>query len=325
MTAPLALAVVGAGAMARRRLTALMATGRVRLCGVVARRRQRAEALASEFGGAACFDDLDGLAAARPDAVLLEVPHDVQDGLAAAVVARGWHLLVGGPLATSLAAGTALTEAAAGRVVVEAGFEARYRPVWENARALLADGTLGTLVAVQATALWAGDPDSWYYDEQASGGMPLTHMTYCFVNPLRWLLGEPSQVAAMSNSLIHHGGRFVRDETCAALLRFPGDVVASLTAGYVKSAEDGSWRVTLIGHRATLDVEPTEMGAGRLRLRHGDSVAETVFPPDCDGFRAQAEAFLDAIAGSGSVRNPPAECLGDLRVVEAIRGAVVSR
>ncbi len=29
--------------------------------------------------------------------------------------------------------------------------------------------------------------------------MPLTHMTYCFINPVRWLAGDPQFVSAFAN------------------------------------------------------------------------------------------------------------------------------
>ncbi|MBV8368256.1 MAG: Gfo/Idh/MocA family oxidoreductase [Candidatus Eremiobacteraeota bacterium] len=306
--------------MAHRRLEALLATGGVTLCGVLAGRPERARALAERFGGAPVFEDVDDMTAARPDAVLVEVPHDVQDAIALAVVGAGAHVLIGGPLATTASAGRALAAAARSRgVVVEAGFEARYKRVWETAKELIAAETLGRLVAADAVALWAADPASWYYDEDASAGMPLTHMTYCFVNPLRWLLGEPDGVMAVANSVVHAGGRFVREETCAALLRFSPGLPVSLVAGYVKSAEHDSWRVTLRGTAATLELLPSETGPGSLRVLRGEAAEARVFAPGEDGFAAQARAFVEAVGGAGACRNTPRDALGDLTVVEAIR------
>ncbi|HXA37972.1 MAG TPA: Gfo/Idh/MocA family oxidoreductase [Phenylobacterium sp.] len=320
------LAVVGAGRMARRRLEALAATGGVAVCGVAARRRSSAEALASDFGGAPAFDDYRELAVTRPQAVLVETPHHVQDEIALWAVDHGWHLLLGGPLALTSGAGRRLARAASRRgVVVEAGFEARYKAVWETARTLIASGRLGRVLAVNAVALWDCDPASWYSNEALSGGMPLSHMTYCFLNPLRWMLGEPVVVAAAANRLVHGGDLHVREETCCALLRFPGDILASLTAGYVRSAEEGTWRVMLFGERASLDIAPGEDGPGRLRLLSGGEAEEFAFPPHEDGFRQQAEAFVEAVRGGRPGRNRPQDCLGDLQAVAAIRRAASSR
>jgi len=133
---PQRLAVIGAGRMAGRRLEALMATGDVVLCGVAARTRVSALALSDRFGGAPAFDDYRALAATDPQVVLIETPHQVQDAAARFAVDRSWHLLLGGPLAMTVQAGRKLARAAARRgLVVEAGFEARYKPVWATARA----------------------------------------------------------------------------------------------------------------------------------------------------------------------------------------------
>ena len=31
--------------------------------------------------------------------------------------------------------------------------------------------------------------------------MPLTHMSYCYLNAVRWILGQPTTVSAMANRL----------------------------------------------------------------------------------------------------------------------------
>ena len=320
MPEPLRLAVIGAGRMARRRLSAMLATRRVMLCGVAARSAESARRMADEFGGAPAFADYPELAATRPRAVLLEVPHNVQDAAALWVVEQGWHLLLGGPLATTSAAAAALEAAADARgVIVEAGFEARYKPVWECARALIEAGRIGRITAGSGVALFPADPASWYYDEDLSGGMPLTHMTYCFLNPLRWLLGEPRVAGALANRLLHTWPRHVREESCVALLDFPDDVPISLTASYVRAATHQSWNLRLFGTRAVLEIEPDEAGPGRLRVLEGEAGEEHVFAASADGFDRQAAAFLDTIAGEDTCRNRPRDCRGDIAAVEAIR------
>jgi predicted dehydrogenase len=317
---PLRLGVIGAGRMARRRLTAMLQTRRVMLCGIAARRAESARRMADEFGGAPAFTDYRELAATRPQAVLLEVPHNVQDAAALWVVEQGWHLLLGGPLATTSAAAATLEAAADARsVIVEAGFEARYKPVWERARALIEAGRIGRITAGSGVALFPADPASWYYDEDLSGGMPLTHMTYCFLNPLRWLLGEPRVVGALANRLLHTSPRHVREESCIALLDFPGDVPISLTGSYVRAATHQSWNVRLFGTRAVLEIEPDEAGPGRLRVLEGDACEEQAFAASADGFDRQAAAFLETIGGADACRNRPRDCRGDISAVETIR------
>lgn len=314
------LAIVGSGFMARRRAGAFLATGRARICGVASRRRERALALAGEVGCEAAFDDYRDLLTARPEAVLVEVPHAVQDEIVAWALDAGLHVLIGGPLSLSLAGGEAILAAARTRsLVVEAGYEARYKAVWLAARDALARGEIGRPICARAIGLWDGKPESWYYDQAASGGMPLTHMTYVFLNPLRWLLGEPSRVSAFANRVLHTAPAHVLEETCAVNLLFPGNVLGSLVAGYVDPGEDDGWSVSLLGTEGVLKIHPTEMDNGWLRLLRGSEASTLDFSTARDAFVVQAEAFLAAVRGEGDQRrNRPEDCLGDLRLAEAI-------
>jgi predicted dehydrogenase len=272
---------------------------------------------------AQAFDDYRQLAGVSPDAILIEVPHNVQDRAAAWVIDQGWHLLLGGPLARNLETARDLARSTARRgLTVEAGFEARYKPVWAMAKSMIASGTLGPLVAGEGTAFFGCDPKSWYYDEELSGGMPLTHMTYCFINPLRWILGEPLAVSAMANQIVNQSAHAVHEETCGALLRFSNRIIVSLTAGYVRSTNCDVWRLRLYGRDGALEILPDESGPGCIRLLRGDGVEEHKFPADEDGFLSQAEAFIAAIRGKARCLNRPMDCIGDLAVVEAIRKSV---
>lgn len=312
------VAIVGAGMMARRRGHALRAAG-ARIVAVASRTGTSAAALAAELGAEASFADYRALAGTRPDAVLVEVPHHVQDAVTRWALSNGCHVLVGGPLAASVRAGQAIARAAReGGRVVEAGFEARYKAAWQAARRIVRGGEIGRMVAVRSVALWEGDPASWYYDQRASGGMPLAHLTYCFVNPVRWILGEPTHVSAFANRVRHAAPGAVREETAVVNLRFGDDVLGSMTAGFVRPADDGaSWTVTFLGTEGILELSPTEMDAGSLRLLRGGEERRMDFGDAPEAFAAQAAAFLAAIRGGDGCRNGPDDALGDLRVAAA--------
>ena len=318
MTAAVRLGVIGAGAMAARRARAFLATGRVTICGIASRSVERARALGEELGCDAVSGDAGQLYAMRPDAVLLEVPHRVQDALAMGALEAGAHVLIGGCLASSAAAGVRIRDLARERKrVVETGYEARYKEVWLEARERIAAGDVGTVVAVRSVALFPAEPASWYYSEAESGGMPLTHMTYAFINPARWLLGEPRAVSAFANRLVETSAGRVAEETCTANLIFPGAVVCNMTAGYV-SPGGTWWSFTVIGSAGVLDVRPSDGGPGEFFLYRGGKTEHRQFSAAPDAFVTQANAFLDAINGGPPCRNPPADSLGDLTVAEAI-------
>ena len=320
------LAVIGAGFMSRRRIRAFLSTGRAELVGVAARRLSSARALGAQFDCAACFEDHHRLRECAPDAVLIEVPHSVQDPLASWAIEQGLPTLIGGPLSRSVLDGERIAQLAeANNVLIELGFEARYKAVWETAREWISAGRIGRPIAIQSIALWDGNPGSWYYDEAASGGMPLTHMSYAFINPLRWLFGDPLRVSAFANRIRHTAAHQVREETCVANILFPQDVVCSMLAGYVKAGRAESWQVSIVGSEGLLELHPTEMDNGSLLLYRGDEVTTRDFADAEDAFVAQADAFLDSIQGNPRCRNRPEDALNDLRVAAAIAASARER
>ena len=118
-------------------------------------------------------------------------------------------------------------------LIVEAGFQRRYDPAWEEIRRLVAGGELGAPVMAVTMALWNPDPDGWYCDQEESGGMPLTHMSYCYLNAVRWILGKPATVSAMANRMRNTAPGRVVEETCGALIGFENGAFASATASYI--------------------------------------------------------------------------------------------
>ncbi|MBN1205667.1 MAG: Gfo/Idh/MocA family oxidoreductase [Myxococcaceae bacterium] len=313
-------AVVGAGRMAHVRTRAMLATGQMHLCGVAARRRDSARRFAEEYGAGLYTEDYRELASWGLQALLVEVSHEIQDEVVRWGLEAGLHVLIGGCLARTESTARWICRAAHERgLVVEAGYEARYKAVWETAKRYVEGGALGRVVAIDSVALWPGDPTSWYYDQEVSGGMPLAHMTYTFVNPVRWLFGEPTHVSAFANRIKHTRGGLVSEETCTANLLFADDVLCNMVAGYVKAGAPSSWRVEIYGTQGSLEVLPTDMDPGRLRLFREEGAQEHGFEGAPNAFEAQAAAFCEAIRGQrGRCLNPPEATLGDVQIAEAI-------
>lgn len=312
------IAIIGAGYMARIRGKALLETGQAEIVGVASRSAETARAFAGEMGSPAWFDDYRRLVEVKPDAVLIEVPHAMQHPITRWALEQNLSVLIGGALAGSAAEGEEIRALADRKgLVVEAGFQARYQDLYETARGMIADRTLGQIVAVRSIALWGGDPASWYYHQQMSGGMPLTHMTYCFINPVRWLLGaDPLCVSAFANRKKHTAPELISEETCIANLLFPDDVLYSITAGFVKAGEMPAWAISIIGTEGTLEMRPADEAPGDMTHFQGDTARQMAFSHT--GFIEQFSTFLTALNGENHCRNTPAMTLPDLRTVEAI-------
>ena len=318
------IAIVGAGNMARARGKAFLDTGRAEICGVAARRAQRAESCAAELGCNVFCDDFRHLEEAGPDAILIEVPHRVQDEVSIWALDAGYDLLVGGCLASSVENGHQIAETAArNNRIVEAGFQRRYDPAWEEIQRLVAGGELGAPVMAVTTALWNPDPDGWYYDQEASGGMPLTHMSYCYLNAVRWILGRPITVSAMANRMRNTAPGRVVEETCGALIGFENGAFASATASYIgpEGMTDPQPRFVCT-EGGILPNANNPPGEDSIAVFHGDRSEVLTFANEPSPFVRQAAAFLDAIEGRRKARNPPEDALFDVEIAAAVSVSV---
>ena len=306
--------------MARTRGRAFLETGRAEICAVAARRARRAESCAAELGCGVYGDDFRRLGEAGPDAILIEVPHRVQDEISLWALEAGHDLLVGGCLASSVENGHQIAEMAARNSrIVEAGFQRRYDLAWEEIQRLVARGELGAPVMAATMALWNPDPDEWYYDQEASGGMPLTHMSYCYLNAVRWILGRPTTVSAMANRLRNTAPGRVVEETCGALIGFENGAFASATASYIgpEGMPDPQPRFVCTegGIQPNAASQP---GRDSITVFHGGRSEVRAFANEPSPFVRQAAAFLDAIEGRHKARNPPEDALLDVEIAAAV-------
>jgi len=310
-------AVVGAGRMARVRGRGLLRTGRVEICGVASRHLETARACAQELGCPNYYDDYRRLEQLAPEALLIEVPHAATCEIALWALERGYHLYIGGPIAASVEEGERLVQVAEEKHrIIEAGYNGRYDRFVQRVRALIKEGALGVPVCAQSLALYDADRQTWYYSEEVSGGMPLTHMSYCYLDTFRWILGEVKCVLAASNRKAQTAAGMVMEETCAATLVFADDTVASLLAGYVspKGYRARNWRIV-----CTEGVVESE---GQLVLHKGNEVDmdfEVALPDD------QSAAFLDAIEGKGGILCPGRDALQNILIAKAISRAAQTR
>ena len=314
------IAVAGAGSMARSRGRAFLDTGRAEICGVASRHLETARRCAAELGCEFCCDDFRRLAETRPDALLIEVPHRPQDEIALWALDAGLDLLIGGNLTSCMENGSQIPDLASrqGRIV-EVGYQRRYDPAWEEIRRLIIGGILGEPVMAVSMALFDADPRSWYYDQETSGGMPLTHLSYCYLNAIRWILGKPSTVAAMANRKVETAPGRVLEETCGVLVGFENGAFASATASYIDSQgmTDAGTRFLCTEGSVQPNAEDTP-GTVSITVFQGGRSEVRVFSNEPAPFVHQAGAFLDAIETRDEARNPPEDALMDIRVAEAI-------
>ena len=197
--APLRLAVVGCGAVARLyHLPAVAAADDVELVALVDPALERAQALAASYGAAHALAQTDALAG-LVDAAIVATPNRLHAPVATSLLEAGIHVLVEKPLARSTAECDAIAAAAAASErVVAVGHDFRWFPVATFARSLFASGVLGQVLHVDLeqsqTGAWPSETTSAFSREESGGGVLIDFGVH-MVDLLAWWLGDP-RVAA---------------------------------------------------------------------------------------------------------------------------------
>jgi predicted dehydrogenase len=268
----LRLAIAGAGVIGRRHIQLIREHSECELV-AIADPMPAAAAVATDHGVAAypSLDDL--LAAERPDAVIVATPNALHVPQALACIAAGVPVLIEKPVADRLDEAQRLTQLAAhSGVPVLVGHHRRHSPVMEAAAQVLRSGRLGTLVAVQSSAVFA-KPASYFTDgpwRARRGGGPILINLVHEVDFLRALLGEITEVQAMASSATRG---FEVEDTAAVSLRFACGVLGSLLLSDC-GASPRSWEQTS-GEDPSYDHHP-EQGCCMLVGTRGSLLLPTL-------------------------------------------------
>jgi predicted dehydrogenase len=190
------VAIIGCGLVGGKRARAL-ADARLVACADVL--PDRARALAQTAPGASACDDWS--TAVRDPAVDIVVVATTNDALAAVTLAAleaGKHVLVEKPAARRVEEIDRLmaAERSSGRLV-RVGFNHRYHPALQQARALVDAGVLGPLLFIRGRYGHGGRKGydrEWRADPARSGGGELVDQGVHLIDLARWFLGDFTDV-----------------------------------------------------------------------------------------------------------------------------------
>lgn len=241
MTAPLAIALVGAGLIGRAHLERLDASPDC-ACAAICDPTEAARAFATERG-LPWFASLDEmLPAVKPDGAVIATPNALHVPGAIACLEAGVPVLVEKPLAESVAAAHRLVEAQARTgVPVLAGHHRRHNPLVKAARKIVREGGIGRLVAVNSLFL-IRKPDDYFdvaWRREAGGGPVLINLIHDIDN-LRFICGEIDAVQAMTSNATRS---FAVEDTAALTFRFANGALGTATVSDVTPAP-WSWELS---------------------------------------------------------------------------------
>jgi len=188
--------IVGCGLVGRKRAGAL---GTHTLVVASDLRTDRAEELAALHSGCRVEERWEDLVA-RTDvgAVVVATTHDSLVPVAMAAVRAGKHVLVEKPAARNPRELDELIDVArARRAIVKVGFNHRYHPALQKAKALCREGTLGEILYLRGRYGHGGRlgyEKEWRADPAVSGGGELLDQGVHLIDLSRWFMGDFTRV-----------------------------------------------------------------------------------------------------------------------------------
>lgn len=302
MRSPVRFGIIGCGVIGRAHAEALASLPEATLVAVTDVDRERADALAQQYG-ARPYTDLDDMLDVEDlDVVNVCTASGMHGEHACAVMRSGRHVIVEKPMEIR---SEAIDEML--RVQEEAGvklaviFQHRFDPAARDLHQLIEGNALGRLVAGNAHVLWWRSQE--YYDSGAwrgtwalDGGGVLMNQGIHSIDLLQWFMGPVRAVCAYTDTLTH---RVETEDVAVAVLRFHSGALGTIV-GTTSAYPGVTTRVEVFGDAGSAIVERDRLHYLRL-LGDGQEPAgayglEMREPPPLPAPAPQGGAHADQIA-----------------------------
>ena len=287
---------------------------------IASRDEARARSTADALGIPVAYGSYEALLADPAiEAIYNPLPNHLHVPLTLQAAAAGKHVLCEKPIALT-AQEAAQLRAAAGRVLIAEAFMVRFHPQWLRARALVQEGRIGTLRAVQMFFGYNNlDPDNVRNKADIGGGGLYDIGCYAIVAGRFFLEAEPLRGIA----LVDRDPAFGTDRLTSALVDFGDGRRLDFT---VSTQIAPHQRIQLCGSKGRIELHiPVNAPQGaKTRLSIDDCssldgagiVTETL--PESDQYQLQGESFSRAVRGEIALPYGVEDAIANMRAIDAL-------
>lgn len=312
--------VIGGGSIGERHARCFLRTGKteVSLCDVRPEVRER---LASTYPLKQTFADFKDALAAKPDIAVICTPAHLHVGMAIDLVSAGCHVLMEKPVSTSLERVDELQRLVdENQTVFGIAYVLRCHPMMSAVREAIRSGRFGKpveLIAVTGQHFPTFRPayrEIYYTDRKTGGGCLQDALTHV-INSAEWIVGPITELTADAAHQVLEG--VIVEDTAHVIARH-GSVMSSFSINQHQAPNETT--VTIVCERGTVRME-SHKNRWRWAAEPNEPWHDENFPPmeRDDGFVAQADAFLDAVAGK---REPICTLAEGVHTLKVILGAL---
>ena len=319
---PVRWGILGAANIARRRMIpALQQSARSQVLAIASRDRATAQCAADEMNIPRAYGSYEELLADPDiDAVYNPLPNHLHVPWSTRAALAGKHVLCEKPIAMTAPEARELMRVRdqTGVEICEA-FMVRSHPRWHAAKSLVNAGRIGALRMVNGHFSYSRKDGTNIRSKVEWGGGALLDIGCYPIALSRWLFdAEPIDVMAT----IDRDPEFGVDRYVAGVLRFANGTASFTCSGQLALAQS----MQLFGTTGRIDVDvpfnPSETVPTRLVIDDGRDLQgggmETIAFAPCNQFALQADAFVDAIQGRGTVPVSLEDSIANMTVLDAL-------
>jgi len=323
VTAPMRVAVVGAGAIAQvAHLPVLRKLPGVEVAAICDNDLGKAQALASRFEVKDTFDDIEEvLRYGRADAVVICTPNHLHEIHVVSALAAGCHVLCERPLALTPAGVERVLQASekyGKRIMV--GMNHRFRSDVQAVRGFLAGGDIGPLQAIRS-GWYTFQPSrqmlGWRRRRPEAGGGAFIDLGLQLLDLGLWLAGWPAPRRVSAHMMAP--GKDAVEDLATALVVCENGVSLSMDVSWRHMGESERFWFDLVSSKGAASIQPLRLfkeahGTVTDVTPTGASGRETPF---AQSYRAEWTYFFAVIRGDLNAP-PPRDQLALHRVLEAV-------
>lgn len=264
---------------------------------------------------ATAYDDgLEMISEAEIDAVDVCTPTPSHPDLTVAALESDLDVFCEKPVANSLEAAHRIADAVEGSsAACMVGHVLRYFPEYESIHEQIVEenavGTPGVARARRISPFPQWGRDSWYEDEQKSGGL-LLDLAIHDLDFLRWTLGKVKRVFCRNSS-------WDDGQHAHITLRFESGAVGYVEASWALPEGEGlSTELEISGDEGLIEYESNELSSVEFRTESTPSVPTAGIEED--GYYRELQSFVDCVQ---SGNEPP---VGIEEGIEAVRISIAA-
>ncbi len=296
MERKLRIGVVGCGNMGHKHTANCLRIKGISVVAVVDTDVAKAEALGAQVD-AAVYDSVETMLANVPvDAVIVATPPGVRWEIVKEAAANGQAPFVEKPIALNLPTAKACCVAASeGSVVNAVGFQLRYSPLTQQARALTSGLPVTHVRTVCTTPYYLNmNMPLWFLQRRHSGG-PLLEQSIHILDMARYLVSDITHVFTRGDRLVRPDlYTFDCEDTLVLTYRFTNGALGSHIDSCAMT--EFNWEIELRGPNWRLLVD---YARSRLSGHIDGEIIEQEFPSE-DLHMLEMQVFLEAVRHHGT-------------------------